>query len=306
MGVTLPRSVPVPCGAASRGSNERLAEFTPPADVRQPDGFLPVGRCTMIVIDDFFDRMARLRAQFRLAQTAIEGWGQSEEVLKRYAQDEFDDIRENIHKQLTMEGRGQDGHWIFTDQTWIDDYLGMVRTETSRQIGGVRGRLVQYEYVLVVTFFETFMRDAHREILRANPHLLKADRHVELGRLISQGQEGVIRAEIERAVQTLDRESVKKKANYFQNQLGIDWTWGGHAVSLLEKVVGVRNTILHEDADREISDLDLGVATAVCTSVALAANLGAAVLYPNVCTLPSGVPETEARKYFTIPQWTSP
>ena len=136
--------------------------------------------------------------------------------------------------------------WVFSDNERIMHYLDEVRATVPQRVSAVRSRLLQHEYVLHVAIFESFMKALHREVLRAAPTLLRADRKIDLGRLVSQGHEALIRAEIEREVQSLDRETPEKKSNYFRDRLKINW-FDGEIVGSLDRVIRLRNTILHEN-----------------------------------------------------------
>jgi hypothetical protein len=64
-----------------------------------------------------------------------------------------------------------------------------------------------------------------------------------------------VNAEIEREVQALDRESTEKKAIYFRKRLGINW-FDGTIVPILDRVITLRNLILHEDPNRLVDESD--------------------------------------------------
>ena len=145
-----------------------------------------------------------------------------------------------------------------------------------------------------MAIFEGFLKDLHREILKIRPDLLREERTIPLGKLVSQGADSVIAEEIEREVQTLDRQSVEKKADYFRDRLGISW-FGHTIVPIMEAVIEARNEILHENADREITQFESIGLPIVTIALPLACTAQAAVLYPGSCRLPSGMDEATVR-----------
>jgi hypothetical protein len=253
----------------------------------------------MITFEDYLSRLAELWTQFKLARTAIEGWAQSQEALDRYASGELEDLRKIILEGAEAQKKELGSHWVFADEVRINEYRQALQAEASRHLTQVEMRLVQYEYLLLVAVFESFMKSVHREILSRNRKLLRPNRAVELGRLISEGQEAVINREIEREIQSLDRESTERKAVYFRKRLGIDWAFGGAIIPLLDKVITLRNIILHQNPDQVVGDADFKLAVMVCAAVPYAMTASTALLYPDVCSLPAGLLEDQARKIFT-------
>jgi hypothetical protein len=245
----------------------------------------------MITWEYYFEQMVKLRVEFQLADAAISGWAHSQEALDKYSADQLEDLQ-----KLFREGEGQNGAWVFSDQQRIKNYVDAIKAEAPDRIPGVMGRLAQHQYILQVTIFESFLKSIHRAILLAQPTLLKHDRHVELGKLISQGSEAIIKAEVEREVQTLDRKDTKDKETYFRDRLGINW-FDGTAEPLLAAAVSLRNVILHEDPDRTVTPEDQLILAVSTTAVSFATVAGAAVLYPQVCALPEHLPEQDAGKF---------
>lgn len=252
----------------------------------------------MISWRSYFERVVNLKTQFDLAGTAIDGWGHSQEALDRYATEELEDLRSIFRRAAEEKGEDAEAMWVFADSQRVNEYLDHVRTTVPQRLPDVKARLVQNEYLLHVAIFESFMKSIHREILRATPKLLQPNRAVELGKLISQGQDAILGAEIEREVQALDRQTTQKKAEYFRDRLGIDW-FGGTAVPLLDGVIKLRNVILHEDPDRLVGEAEHALLALITTAVSFATVAGAAVLYPAACSLPEGMREDDARIFTT-------
>ena len=147
-----------------------------------------------------------------------------------------------------------------------------------------------------MTVFESFLKEVHRTILKAVPSLLKHDRQIDLGRLVSKSKDVVVHEEIEREVQTLDRESAKKKAEYFLKRLGINW-FDGTIIPILDGVLRLRTEMLHENPDRMVHDTELLSLNLVTTSVPLATLAQTALLYPDAFKLPLHVKKEDAQKF---------
>lgn len=255
----------------------------------------------MITWESYFERIVKLKTQFDLAGTAIDGWGHSQEALNRYATEELEDLRTTFRRAAQQTGEEAEKTWVFADSDRVNEYLNHVRTAVPQKLPDVKARLVQNEYLLHVAIFESFMKSVHREILRAAPKLLPPNRMVELGKLVSQGQDAVLSMEIEREVQSLDRQTTQKKAEYFRDRLGIDW-FGGAIVPLLDGVIRLRNEILHVNPDRFVEEIEHTVLMIVSVGVSFATVAGAAVLYPAACSLPPEMREEDARVFTTAHQ----
>jgi hypothetical protein len=263
-----------------------------------PQAILDTWRATrpMITWDSYFQRVSALHMEFRLAGEAIHKWAHSQEALDHYAHDQLEDLRGIFREASKGKGDQKEEGWVFADEKRINEYLEAVRKEAPRKVEEVAHRLLQHEYILHVSIFETFLKSIHREILRANPTLLRADRTIELGRLVAQGQETILAAEIEREISALDREAVDKKYKYFRDKLGINW-FDGKATPLLDKVIRWRNIMLHENPDLGIGNDNLALLSLMCTAIVFATVAGAAVLYPDVCALPERMTAKEAELF---------
>lgn len=236
-----------------------------------------------ITFEDYFNRQAAIQIQFKTAKKALKGFSESADTLKKYAEEELDEFRTIIRKGA------EEGSEVF--ETWFHDegratkFLDSAKEAAIRTLVEAGDRLTQYEYILSVTIFESLMKDIHRAILTEAPTLLKEDRQVPLGKLVAKGQQEVLREEIEREVQTLDRKSVAEKADYFSQRLGINW-FGGTIVPILDQVIRARNEMLHENPDRMVNEKDLVFLSLATTSVPVATIAQAALLYPRAFVLP--------------------
>jgi hypothetical protein len=120
---------------------------------------------------------------------------------------------------------------------------------------------------------------------------------LDLGRLLAQGQDAILAAEIDREVQGLDRKNADEKCKYFGDKLGINW-FDGKANPLLERAPELRNRILHENPEQDVSETDLTLLSIVSVGIVFASIVGAAVLYPTVCALPEKLKADEAKTLF--------
>ena len=140
------------------------------------------------------------------------------------------------------------------------------------------------------------MKDIHREILASYPALLKDDRQVPLGKLVAKGIDDILREEVDREVQILDRKSTAEKAEYFLKRLGISW-FNGTIVPILGKAIKARNEMLHENPDRTPTRGEVLFMELATMSVPTATMAQAALLYPKVCGLPMSMSEEDAQKF---------
>jgi hypothetical protein len=177
----------------------------------------------------------------------------------------------------------------------FDSHLADSLEDIGDQMKSVGRRLRQNELLLRVAVFETFMRDVHRAVLREAPTLLRADRDVKLGRLLSQGVDAIVTDEIDREVAAVERKGVAETSQYFRERLKIDWSFDGTVLPLLEAVTDARNTILHEDPDADISDRFLGRSLTILIAIPWLTLLQAALLYPKSFALPERVSREEAK-----------
>jgi len=246
--------------------------------------------------DDYFQKLITIQIQFETARMALKGFGENPDTLKGFAEKQLKEIRDIVHEGAQQKGVDPLGTWVH-DEEHVAKYLEAAREDATRTLVDAGGRLKQYEYILRVTIFESLMKDIHRAILEDQPTLLREDRQVPLGKLLAKGQDEVLREEIEREVQMLDRKSVEDKADYFFKRLGINWL-GGTIVPFLDHAVRVRNEMLHENPDRMVNEEDLFFLNLATFSVPIATLAQAALLYPRSFTPPMNIAEEDARKFF--------
>jgi hypothetical protein len=241
----------------------------------------------------YFDRLIRLKIEFELAKKALTDWSANPEMRRKHAEEDLNGLRAMILESLEKQSLDEKSHWISNPQS-VTAYLESAKKQATEGATAFKSRLSQNEFLLQVAIFEGFLKDLHKAILKTKPELLRADRAVPLGKLVAQGRDALIAEEIDREVQTLDRQSVKKKADYFTKRLGIDW-FGLKIVPIMDAVINARNEILHENADREISQFELIGLPIVTIALPLTCAAQAAVLYPGSCKLPDHIDEGTVR-----------
>jgi hypothetical protein len=219
----------------------------------------------MVDGDQYVERITSVMKQFKMVREALNTL-EDPAKLAAVADEEVSSTRkvlsEMFRKSLALKGRPTESAAVTAEQTssshtFVDQYFETIRNEAMssflRQVEDARNRVNQNELILLVALFEMQMKDIHREVLRLDPSLLNADRQVPLGRIIAEGSEAVIRLEIEREVQSMDRKSLAERATHFQQRLRIDWP-DNPDVSAVRRVVEARNRVLHEDPGMTVSD----------------------------------------------------
>ena len=252
----------------------------------------------MLDWEQYFDRLVGLKIEFELAKKALEDWSGNPEMIRKHAEEDFASLREMISKSLTERSVDEKSHWI-SNANSVASYLETAQKQATKGATEFKSRLSQNEFLLQVAIFEGFLKDLHREILKIRPDLLREDRTVPLGKLVSQGADSIVAEEIEREVQALDRQSVEKKADYFRDRLGINW-FDHTIVPIMEAVVNARNEILHQNPDRKLSKFESIGLSMVTMMLSLACIVQAAVLYPGSCKGPKGIDEATVRASFSL------
>jgi hypothetical protein len=248
----------------------------------------------MITFEAYFDRLVALHVQFNTARKAMDGFVKNSGTLEQYAAEDFAEMRGILTEAAKKQNISPESTWLYDNEA-INKYLEGTKSHTIKMLTDAQQRLRQYEFILHVTILEDLMKEVHRELLTANPSLLREDRQIPLGRLVAKGGADVIREEIEREVQALDRESTKKKAEYFFERLGINWLPG---VDVLHIAIRLRNEMLHENPDRTVNELEYAIMQAASMFVPFLVIAQAALLYPKVCQLPLNMTEDDVGKLF--------
>jgi len=233
----------------------------------------------MIDGQDYISRITAISMQTDLALKALNGFLGSQEAIDSYLQEELETTRKFTEEAAKSANFDPKEHWAFSDEG-SEKYINGIKETLPNRLEEVINRINQNKLLLLVTVFESFMKDIHREILKANPKALKADRQIPLGKIVTTPLEELLEEEIEREVQSLDRKTIEQKCEYFDKRLNIDW-FGGTIIPLMKPVLELRNKIIHEDPDIVISSNDLNLAHLVTFSLPIACVMQAAVLYPD-------------------------
>ena len=227
----------------------------------------------------YWSRFSSINMQFDFAMRALDGFKGSDEAVENYLTDEMHSLRKMLGEVSKDRGVDPSKHWAFSEDG-SKKFLDSVKTGLPTRLEEVVNRIRQNKLILMVTLLEAFLKDIHREVLIQNPSLLRADRQIPLGKLVTQPFTQIISEEIEREVQSLDRQSLKQRAEYFDKRLNISW-FDGKIVPLVEPITELRNTILHENPDTPVSESDLELALVVCAALPMGCVMQAAVIYPK-------------------------
>lgn len=233
----------------------------------------------MIDGQDYLSRFTTITMQTDLALRPVNGFLDSNEAVDAYLNEELESIRQFTIDAAKSVDFDPKEHWAFSDEG-SEKYIKGIKETLPKKLDEVINHIRQNKILLLVAVFESFMKDIHHEILRANPTILKADRKIPLGKIIAKPIEELLEEEIEREVQILDRKSIEKKYEYFDKRLNIDW-FEGTIIPLMKPVFELRNKISHEDPDIIVTDNILNMTHLVTYSLPTMCMMQAAVLYPE-------------------------
>jgi hypothetical protein len=239
----------------------------------------------MLSWGNYWRRSVDIFTQFDLAKKALAGFRDTPEALNKFAEKELENLRNELQGHFEKKGKDPQESWLY-NETKVQDYLDDTIKIIPSRLDDVVNRINQNHLIMQVTIFETFMKDIHKEVLRQNPALLNPDRKVSLGRAVSKGLEKIIEEEIAREVHGLDRKSIDERCDYFKNKLGIDWSFDGTAIPVIESILESRNTILHEDPDLKIKEEDTIISMSICMGIIMVSIVQAHLHYPEAFAPP--------------------
>jgi hypothetical protein len=234
----------------------------------------------MVNGDDYVERVISVMRQFDMVRKALVDFRDSPARLEQVAHDSVSELLETIRRfsgsrlSGAQERRTESRkplpedlvHGFYAEHESVKQHFREVgedaKNDFVEKARVALNRVNQNELILMVALFESQMKEIHRGVLRQAPALLKSDRQVSLGRLISDGAESLIELEIEREAQSLDRKSVKDRAAYFHKHLGLEVD-DAESIRCWEQMVEARNELLHGDCDKEITDSQLKLMHAV-------------------------------------------
>jgi len=249
----------------------------------------------MLSWEEYFDRIINVQVQFDLTRKALAVFQETPEAVQKYMEGEIGEIRNILTEKKVEQPDEVKQHWAFTPEG-TSKFFASVKADIPKRISEIENRINQNELIMRVTLYDAFMKDIHREILRQKPTLLKSDRQIALGKLISTEKDKIVEEEILREVQSLDRKNTEDKAKYFKKTLGIQW-FDDKIVPLLDDVLEQRNLILHETPDEKIKKVDLDLVHVVCFAIPWITIAQAAVLYPGGFKMIDGLDEVKARTF---------
>ncbi len=139
----------------------------------------------------------------------------------------------------------------------------------KQQAEQLKNSIRQNSLIVTLSTFEIFLNDLVKHILSNRPILLKSDRKIEIGRLVTLGTDTVIIEEVERQVYALDRKSIFDRAKYFQSHLKLSWGKDSSCINIISRIKDIRNDIVHKDTDLVVSEAALIEAMKICKSVVL-------------------------------------
>jgi hypothetical protein len=226
----------------------------------------------VIHLDDYLARVASIKTQFYYMRHAIVGFIASQGANLPASKTPDDMIA------ITDPAKASDEEFLSEMDKFVEQMKGGFPNDKKE----IENRLAQNEIILMVAVFEDQMKSIHREILQQNPKLLNDERAIPLGRLTSMGEKAIIEEEIERAVQLLDRSKVQDRAKSFE-KLGIPWEM---PVEKVERILNLRNEILHKDMNKEVSGWDLTHTYGIILVLPWGLCSKASKLYPNAFEVP--------------------
>ena len=201
------------------------------------------------------------------------------EAIAKYTERELRKFQNLVSERSEKTKTDTSGHWAFS-KDGVETFVSGQRDYLPKKLEASENRINQNELILMMAVFESIMKDIHREVLRQKPSLLKPDRKIDLGRIISTGSSSVIEEEIEREVTSLDRKNLDEKCRYFEATL--DLSWGDKFVlNSVKKSLRKRNIILHEDPDTVIDQKDNMFALLASMTIPLFCIAQGSVLYPE-------------------------
>ena len=203
----------------------------------------------MINLNNYIERIIGIYLQCRFATEAMDRLPADDWGLPEYIEWESNFISEFSKNFSSIPGILKT-RYLKSDIQKLSEYW----TEKLRNYLHNAYIPTNQNFILMsLAIFESFLKDVHREILFKKPKLLKTDRKIELGRLVDSGYEKIIEEEIERRVQSLDRKSIQDRAKYFAENLKISWSDNPEPIKQVSDLNDLRNRILHENSDEEVS-----------------------------------------------------
>lgn len=206
----------------------------------------------MININNFIERIIGMFLQCRFATEAMNRLDGDDSGLSEHIERESKEITEFLGYISSFRGVVKK-RYLSADIQKLTEYWA---NKLSNDISKAYTANNQNFIIMGLAIFESFLKDVHRAILFKEPKLLGAvrkARQIDLGRLVDSGYKKIIEEEIKREVASLDRKSIQDRAKYFAEHLRIPWSDGDELIEQLSDLNDLRNRILHENPDEEVS-----------------------------------------------------
>ena len=203
----------------------------------------------MINLNNFIERIIGMFLQCRFATEAMNRLDGDDSGLSEHIERESKEITEFLGYISSFRGVVKK-RYLSADIQKLTEYWA---NKLSNDISKAYTANNQNFIIMGLAIFESFLKDVHRAILFKEPKLLGADRKIDLGRLVDSGYIKIIEEEIERKVVSLDRKSIQDRAKYFAEDLKIPWSDGDELIEQVSDLNDLRNRILHENPDEEVS-----------------------------------------------------
>ena len=247
----------------------------------------------MIRVKEYPQRMHWFKVHFNLLHQALNHFSRDKEAMKTFVVDQEKTYSDGLDSYIKTEtDRPRD----MLDDMIVKAYGNNLGRQGQAHVEFAENKLHQTEIMLRCAFFEAEMKDIHHHCLCANPNLLKADKKIDLGRVIAKGEDTVLEEEIKFEVERLDREGVRTRATYFREKLSLKWgdeqqfqqfyhlklaQDHEHFVTEIDKCSTLRNKIVHEDTEYVVKIDELETARRYFTFVPSFCCMQAVKLYPT-------------------------
>ncbi|HTD66305.1 MAG TPA: hypothetical protein VK846_07225 [Candidatus Limnocylindria bacterium] len=246
-----------------------------------------------VKLDSFEERFSELDVQFSLMRFALSQLSKAKRNSFFQAIKTKKHAEENQNWDKTTEAIKE---LHFDNEDLVLETFNSLRKSNLRQISKRYGSANQYffkqfsedglsrsELLLVIAHFEAFLKELHAAVLKANPSILalsKPNRQIQRESLFQYGYQKILEEEIAAEVNEVDRKSVKDRARYFEEKLGLKW--GDEVVvKAVKDATDARNEISHENPNKVIADAWLADTKKYLGQVARSCFMNARSLYPK-------------------------
>ena len=204
----------------------------------------------MINISLFTDRIVTMLEQYHIASLAAKHMSESSDALTAYSRAKARELHDFLsiskHKEVFNNTK------LATES--LSETSDRLKVKAARSLADYQSTLRQYTLVLLYSAWEAFLKDAIRELLRQYPSLLKEDRTIPLGKLVSKGEKAVLYDEVEREIDALDRKEIGARLNHISSVYGLVEAFDPARISVFKRSSEQRNQILHHSSRPSIKE----------------------------------------------------